>query len=362
MASLFFLRKYPFCVGSFLLTGSLFIFFLSKSLHQTNTSIESSLEMLLPKDEKLISIQESQGGFSNLIWQVQTGMHRYILRQKNPKTKKASFWKDLIISRNAALYDLAPKLIGFDCKKQQMLLQYVEHVPWPSYEDNQEPYKETIALLKTFHEKIPSPFPAIKHANYFPFKGIISTGRILQKELALPTLFSEAIDHVERIFQELKPWLEKHAVLCHGDFGKQNILLTRDLHPIFIDFDSASMGDPFLDIAKFTLCLSAEQKEKLLQIYLGRAPILEETRHFQLIDASLLMLVATTRLHAAKNMEFSSQEKLSLKEMEELVSSKDPHPSFLEVPFEDGSCKAKQKAALLALMAFEKKYKELFPL
>jgi len=240
-----------------------------------------------------------------------------------------------------------------------MLIEYIESVPWPSYEENPIPYKKTMEILKVFHKKMPCETLLLQPSVYAPFEHILHLGGKLEKQGLVPTQFSLALKKTKKIFEELKPWLKNNATLCHGDFCKQNVLLSQDLDPILIDFDSASIGDPLFDVVKFSLSLLPEQRLELFETYLGnRPPSIEELRHFELIDLTLLMLIATIRFNFAQNQ--SLEGTLSQTEMDLILTSNKVLPSFLEISFEDASAKARQLGALYALSEFLRKTTDLY--
>ncbi len=212
-------------------------------------------------------------------------------------------------------------------------------------------------VLKAFHEKMPTNTLG-KKGSFAPFDFIFYTGNLLEKEATIPSHFSVALRRVQTIFNELKPWLTENAKLCHGDFTKHNVLLSKDFTPVLIDFDSASMGDPLFDVIKFSLPLSNDQRFELFKAYLGKqTPSIEEVKHFKAMDLSMLMLIATLRFQSApKN---PSPEMLSVAKMEALLDSEKALPSFLNIPFEDTSAKARQLGALYALAEFLKKSEEI---
>lgn len=67
------------------------------------------------------------------------------------------------------------------------------------------------------------------------------------------------------------------------------------------------------------------------------------------MDLALLMVIAIIRFKSAQN---SSQECLNKTEIEEMLHSNEPLPSFLKIPFGDTSPKARQKGAAYALGEF----------
>lgn len=351
-------RKYNRWILCAFLGSALFVFYEWNQLFFQPPSKER-IQSMLPPQEHVIDLVKMEGGWSNDIWQVQTESNLYILRKKNRKTHTSSFAKNLEITKTAFALGIGPCVIGENSSKKEMLLEYIAHISWPSYEENSIPYQETMKKLKIFHEKMPHHLLDDQPSGCFPFTGILSIGKQLVENALTPPSFSVALAKIETIFQELKPWLQEHQTLCHGDFYKQNVLLKNDYTPVLIDFDSSSIGDPFLDVAKFSLTLPLEQRYELLQTYLGKAPTLEESRHFELVDLSLLMLVATIRFQVLQHRGFFSDPILSPSEMEALLQSSDPLPSFLEVPFEDRSYKTKQLGALYALAEFLKRAEEI---
>lgn len=213
-------------------------------------------------------------------------------------------------------------------------------------------------LLKTFHEKMPSSRRIDREAIYAPFSYIFYVGKQLEKKEGMPRHFSIALRQTEKFLEELTPWLKDHATLCHGDFCKSNVLLSPNLIPLLIDFDSVSIGHPVFDVVKFSLSLLPNQRLELFQTYLENPnPSLEDLRHFEIMDLSLLMLVAILRFDEARHG--PPQEQWTKAELENLLDSKDPLPSFRSVDFLDTSSKARQLGAAYALAEFLKRSKEL---
>lgn len=87
----------------------------------------------------------------------------------------------------------------------------------------------------------------------------------------------------------------------------------------------------------------------------GRLPTPQEQAHFELMDLALLMVIASVRFKSAQNVQGNSQERLSKAEIEEMLNSEEPLPSFLKMPFGDTSPKARQKGATYALGEFLKR-------
>ncbi|WP_068467553.1 hypothetical protein [Candidatus Protochlamydia phocaeensis] len=109
-------------------------------------------------------------------------------------------------------------------------------------------------------------------------------------------------------------------------------------------------------MVKFSVVLSQEYRQELFHAYLGdRLPTAQEKAHFELMALALLMVITTVRFKSAQNAQGSSQERLSKEELEDMLNSQEPLPSFLKMPFGDNSAKARQKGATYALAEFLKR-------
>lgn len=314
------------------------------------------IEQLIPQSEKIKQIESFKGGYANNVAKVVTDKGAYLFRSDRVKRDADQFAKMTAIATLASQKGLAPEVVAINFGKQQLLLRYIEHEPWPLFEENPQPYYETMHALRQFHEEVSPSFQMDEENGYFPFSFIRVKGKELLQTTPLPSCFEEALDRMEGLYSLQHPWLKKHAVLCHGDFHKWNVLLAREgenLKPYLIDFDTFIVGDPLLDVAKFSLRLPQEAREALLSAYLGIPSLSEsEKGHFERTDCSLLMVVAITRFDAAKPVDGDTRPRMSQSEMDELIDSTDPLPSFLSVPYNDSSPVAKQRGALYALAEF----------
>lgn len=321
-------------------------------------STEEHIKSILPKGESPLKIEKVEGGFSNNLWRVDTETRVYIFRSPKMRDDPSRFMQLLQVSKYAFENGISPQIVSENAKEQQMLLEYIDHSPWPSYEENPAPYKATMKVLRCFHEKMQPFAHKVRDIAPAPFAFIFSEGDKLVKTVGMPTHFSIALKKVEQIFDRLKPWLKNHATLLHGDFHKGNVLLSKikGLAPMLIDFDSMSTGDPFFDVVKFSIALPQKYRLEMFNEYLGgRLPAPQEQAHFELMDLALLMVIASVRFKSAQNVQGNSQERLSKAEIEEVLNSEEPLPSFLKMPFGDTSSKARQKGATYALGEFLKR-------
>lgn len=78
-----------------------------------------------------------------------------------------------------------------------------------------------------------------------------------------------------RIVEELERVNAPHAQAapCHRDLNPNNVLVTAD-RVYFVDWTIAGAGDPFVDLAQLGVFAfpRPEQREALLDAYLGRSP------------------------------------------------------------------------------------------
>jgi len=303
-------------------------------------------------------MKKMEGGFSNNLWQIETNTRSYILRSPKKKNHPSDFIRILETSKHAFKYGISPQILGEDSDNQHMLLENIEHAPWPSYEENPEPYKATMKALKCFHEKMKLHLSKEKEISYAPFTLNFNESKDLEKLPDMPVHFSRALKKVQILYERLKPWLKNHATLCHGDFHKGNVLLSKErkLTPLLIDFDSMSTGDPIFDVVKFSVALPQECRIEMLSNYIGdHFPTKQEHAHFELMDLALLMVIVIVRFKSAQSAQELFQYGLTKEEMEKILDSKESLPSFLTVPFDDTSPKARQKGAIYALGEFLKR-------
>jgi len=284
------------------------------------------------------------GGFENNLWLVSDAHGKHVVRA--PKTLKTEvhFEKILSITKLASSLRVAPLLKSYDKKRQELCLEYIDTMSWPTYQDNQAPYRATMKILRIFHET-----PQATHnkpKTYAPFDFIFNLTKGFD-QTRMPKQFLEALEKINDIYEELRPWLEKNAVLYHGDFHKGNVLLEKTTgHPFLIDFDCVAYGHPYFDITKFTLTLAQEERLELFKSYLGKKPSKEQLRHFRLVDLVTIVVIAVNRYHWGEK-----EGKLSKTEMEAICEAKD-NPSFLKVTFADPSPDARLKGSIYAIQEF----------
>jgi aminoglycoside phosphotransferase (APT) family kinase protein len=87
---------------------------------------------------------------------------------------------------------------------------------------------------------------------------------------------------------------------CHNDLNPGNILETED-RTYFVDWETASAGDPFFDLAEIAVFAfpTPDRRDELLSAYLGRGPNDEERAHATLARVMALAFYAAGFLQVA---------------------------------------------------------------
>ena len=293
-------------------------------------------------------LEKISGGCANDLWKVEMPFGViHILRTPKVKVSEVLFSRISEISKRAFEAGVGVKVLEIHYDEQKLLLEYIKEERWPTYDVDREPYHATMKALKCFHEKVSL---SIHPEAYFaPFSFIFNASTSLQTHPDMPVHYTTAIKRTNQIYAQLQPLLKNNAVLCHGDFHKGNVLLSKNCPPKLIDFDSAAFGDPLFDVVKFSVALPKPARQSLFAEYLERVPTPQDQSHYELADLALLMVITTVRF---KSVPPDTQPRLTKSEMETLLDSPTPLPSFLNVPFGDTSPKARQLGALYALSEF----------
>ncbi len=312
----------------------------------------SSAISSLPYLKNPVKIEALEGGFTNAIYRIDTKHASFIHRTPKEKGDEAKFRKVLELTKKAAAFSLGPKVFGESVPHQEMLLEYIESAPWPTYEIDPQPFEKTMEYLQAYHKRVKEP----KTNRFAPFNWIIDESDRL---VDMPDEFYAAVLKIKAMQERLRPWLEEHATLCHGDFHKGNVLLKKQrkcFRPYLIDFDSNAIGHPYIDVVKFSVALPQNARMKLFSCYLGkRKPTKEEVQHFEFLDLALLMVITIVRFRSAQKAD-PILKRLSKEEMEKMLRSKEKLPSFLSINFKDTSPEARQKGALYALAEFMQRF------
>lgn len=308
---------------------------------------------LLPKTEVIISIENLQTGFNNDLWKISTSQNEYILRKPKAAISNDHFQQRLQTYQEAHKEGIGPNVISHSTEDQAILFSYIPKASWPSPAADMKPYCQAMQALKVFHSKMSK---GKMHNRYEPFQTIQNNVEACDQR-ELPEQFHQAMKKLKMLEGMLTPWLQKNACLTHGDFHRDNILIS-EKNPLIIDLDNAGLGHPYIDIAQFSVALTDDQIMQLFHAYTDTDDCSAEARQqFAAMQLTFLMVVASNRFKLAHENKYPDEITLSKSDMEEILRSEEPLPSFLSISYADKSAIARQKGALYALHAFLRQIK-----
>lgn len=164
-----------------------------------------------------LDAQSESAGLRSSVAYFSVHGQRYVYREV--RTTREKFDKEVQILRTIADNSLGPRLFVYG-QPGFLILEYVPHEPWPAYADDRLPYAHAMQSLRRAHDVL----EVSEGATAFDFVCDMAH----QLRGTLPKQFDTAVRTVELIQEELEPWLQTHAVMCHGDFHKDNVLRGRD--------------------------------------------------------------------------------------------------------------------------------------
>lgn len=234
----------------------------------------------------LTGITDIVAGKNNTATLCNAGTQKFILRSPRRGLYDAEDFEDtVVIHKHAANLGISPKIRSFDHNSQSILMDYVEAILWPSYNytyGRPEVYHEAIKLLKKFHTD--TPVRLLRHPFItWPFTWILQH----ESRHHFSDRLQYKITELAKAEEKMRPWLIDNAVVCHGDFSTDNVLLesnNQTIRPWIIDFDTAALGHPFFDIAKFATGLEPYKRQNLLRTYLNREPTDQELEHLKIMN------------------------------------------------------------------------------
>lgn len=200
---------------------------------------------------------------------------------REPAVHKNEIKREFSIMQAVADNGIAPKVHFVSLKEGIVIMDRAENIEDVTLKIRtlQIRLKEVAQKLKQLHLMDASIFigklSMVKEAQSY-LQTIIPTVADNSVKDYLDTLFSELIG-LESLSHGFK------GMPIHGDFHILNIM-AGESSLYFIDWENASLDDPYLDIAAFVLTtpLSDEQAWAFLEAYLGKEPTLEDLSRLQL--------------------------------------------------------------------------------
>lgn len=322
-------------------------------------NVEKTVQLfrqLVPTANPILQLNELQIGTSKSFWKVRAGDESYLLQQFKEPLRAQSFAKLAAAAQLASREILGPRVLAVDPASRTLVLEQIDAVPWPRFELDAIPYLESMRALRAFHQLNLRSAPPFSDApdQIFPFHFIATKCSELFRARDVPRHFFVALKKIIDLFEQMRPWMETFATVCHGDFHRKNVLLTQEMgvwKATLIGFDFCELGHPYYDIAKFCMGLTKQQRLALFKEYLGeKQPNLQDIVHLEANHLALLMIVATTcLLTVLRSSPTDGDLPMSFREMEQMLDANDPLPSFIDVLRIESTLRQKQLGAVYAL-------------
>lgn len=227
-----------------------------------NTTLINFLQNEMNWNSLNISSIEKLGGLSSENYKVSYNNNSYFVKICTHNYLHTDRNNELMIINKACEINLAPHLYYFSNKTGNMVSSWINGT-MPSLDDfNSVEFLSKLSdCLKSFHN--------LKCEKYFnPFNHIRKRINIC-KDFNLP--LPQSIDMLLNYLNTLEYKLNKTPLigLCHNDLNASNIILSNnDLY--FVDYEYASMGDIFFDLATISWFFSEKSRKDLLIFYFGK--------------------------------------------------------------------------------------------
>lgn len=226
-----------------------------------NTTLINFLQNEINWNPLNISSIEKLGGLSSENYKVSYNNNNYFVKICTHNYLHTDRKNELIIINKACEINLAPHLYYFSNKTGNMISSWINGI-MPSLNDfNSVDFLYKLSYsLKNFH--------SLKCEKQFnPFNHIRKRINIC-KDLYLP--LPQSIDMLLNHLNTLEIKLNKNPLigLCHNDLNVSNIILSNN-NLYFVDYEYASMGDIFFDLATISWFFSEKSRKDLLKFYFG---------------------------------------------------------------------------------------------
>jgi thiamine kinase-like enzyme len=226
------------------------------------TAVEELVESLWPG--RPVHVERLTGGMTNANFLADFGDEKVVVRIPGHDTSLLGINRihEAAANKLAASIGVAPDLLDESAPQDYLVTRFIEGRPVPPAELAAEPMLGEVATtLHRVHDAGTIP------AFFNPFEVVRNYHEIaLKKDVVEPFDFPRALRIMERIgdARTFRP-----VAFCHNDLLNENFLFDDQLR--IIDWEYAAMGDPFFDLANFSINhgLLAPADERLLTHYFG---------------------------------------------------------------------------------------------
>jgi thiamine kinase-like enzyme len=226
------------------------------------TAVEELVESLWPG--RAVHVERLTGGMTNANFLADFGDEKVVVRIPGHDTSLLGINRNHEVAANklAASIGVAPEVLNESAPQDFLVTRFLEGRPVLPAELATEPMlREVITTLHQVHDAGTIP------AFFNPFEVVRTYHEIaLNKGVVEPFDFPRALSIIERVSEARR---FRPVAFCHNDLLNENFLFDDQIR--IIDWEYAAMGDPFFDLAFFSINhgLLAPADERLLTHYFG---------------------------------------------------------------------------------------------
>ncbi|MGA2969469.1 MAG: choline/ethanolamine kinase family protein [Acidimicrobiales bacterium] len=226
------------------------------------TAVEELVESLWPG--RAVHVERLTGGMTNANFLADFGDEKVVVRIPGHDTSLLGINRNHEVAANklAASIGVAPEVLNESAPQDFLVTRFLEGRPVLPAELATEPMlREVITTLHHVHDAGTIP------AFFNPFEVVRTYHEIaLNKGVVEPFDFPRALSIIERVSEARR---FRPVAFCHNDLLNENFLFDDQIR--IIDWEYAAMGDPFFDLAFFSINhgLLAPADERLLTHYFG---------------------------------------------------------------------------------------------
>jgi thiamine kinase-like enzyme len=226
------------------------------------TAVEELVESLWPG--RAVHVERLTGGMTNANFLADFGDEKVVVRIPGHHTSLLGINRNHEVAANklAASIGVAPEVLNESAPQDFLVTRFLEGRPVLPAELATEPMlREVITTLHHVHDAGTIP------AFFNPFEVVRTYHEIaLNKGVVEPFDFPRALSIIERVSEARR---FRPVAFCHNDLLNENFLFDDQIR--IIDWEYAAMGDPFFDLAFFSINhgLLAPADERLLTHYFG---------------------------------------------------------------------------------------------
>jgi thiamine kinase-like enzyme len=226
------------------------------------TTVEELVESLWPG--RAVHVERLSGGMTNANFLADFGDEKVVVRIPGHDTSLLGINRihEVAANKLAASIGVAPEVLNGSAPQDFLVTRFLEgRTVLPAELATEPMLREVITTLHRVHDAgtIPAffnPFDVVRNYHEIAFnKGIVE-----------PFDFPRALSIIERVSEARR---FRPVAFCHNDLLNENFLFDDQIR--IIDWEYAAMGDPFFDLAFFSINhgLLAPVDERLLTHYFG---------------------------------------------------------------------------------------------